>query len=91
MKLTEIYERLKNVYGNSTMSVQHVRKWCWLFCEGRENVDDEFRVGRPRSVSTISLSMKINKLIRADCHIDVLWIAKQVNASVGTVHNIVRK
>ncbi len=79
------------MYGNSATSVQHVRKWCQLFLEGRENVDDEYRVGRPRSVSTTSLSIKINKLIRADHHTNVSWIAKQVNTSVSTVHNTVRK
>ncbi len=67
LKQIKIYERSKNMYGISTMSVHHVRKWCRLFREDRENVYVKYVVGRPRSVSTTSLSMKIDKLIRADC------------------------
>ncbi len=49
LKPIKIYERLKGVYGNPTMNVQHVRKWCRLFCEGRV-VDDEYSVRGPGGV-----------------------------------------
>ncbi len=42
LKPIKIYEWLKNVYDNSTMSI---------FREGKENVEDEYRVGRPQCLS----------------------------------------
>ena len=48
-KLTpiEIHRQLEEVYGKACISVQHVRKWCREFSEGRTDVHDEQRSGRP--------------------------------------------
>jgi len=45
----EIHRQLTNVYGDKCMSIQHVRKWCREFSEGRSDVHDEPRSGRPSS------------------------------------------
>jgi transposase len=39
------------VYGNNAMSDGIVRKWVRMFSEGRENVHDEARSGRPSLVT----------------------------------------
>ena len=53
------------MYGNNAMSDGMVRKWVWMFNEGRENVHDEARSGRPSLVSD-DLVHKVNERVRDD-------------------------
>lgn len=50
-KPAEIHREIVAVYGSSAMSVQMVRKWCRAFAEGRQNVVDEQRSGRPSTAT----------------------------------------
>jgi hypothetical protein len=43
----DIHSQLCEVYGEKCMSVQHVGKWCREFKDGRTDVHDEQRSGRP--------------------------------------------
>ena len=47
MKPAEIHRQLCDVYGEQAMSSSMVRRWVRLFNEGRENVHDDPRSGRP--------------------------------------------
>ncbi len=60
----EIHRRLTAQYGSPVMSVQAVRKWCRLFKSGRTNVFNEEQEGRPVSVSTNELCVKIDATIK---------------------------
>jgi len=44
---SEIHSQICQVYGDNAMSDGMVRKWIRMFNEGRENVHDEARSGRP--------------------------------------------
>jgi len=46
----EIHEHIVAVYGN-VMNRQNVTKWCREFSEGRTDVHDEQRSGRPSLIS----------------------------------------
>ena len=59
----EIHKQLCEVYGLNVMSDSKVRQWGRLFKEGRTNVHDEERSGRP-SVITDDLVEKVNTTIR---------------------------
>ncbi|XKL66243.1 hypothetical protein PGB90_009663 [Kerria lacca] len=65
VSVTEIHKRLKSAYGNSVMSIQHVRKWRKLFKSGRVCIEDEERGGKPVSVSTNVLMDKVEALIQS--------------------------
>ena len=47
----EIHRQLCDVYGEHAMSSSVVRRWVRLFNEGRENVHDDPRRGRPSVVN----------------------------------------
>ena len=49
-KPAEIHQ-LCDVYGEHAMSSSMVWRWVWLFNEGRENVHDDPRSGRPSVVN----------------------------------------
>ncbi len=44
----EIHRHLMLVFGN-IMMIQHVRKWCCEFSEGRQDVHDAVRLGHPHA------------------------------------------
>ena len=51
MLSSEIHHQICQVYGDNAMSDGMVRKWVRMFNEGRENVHDEARSGRPSLVN----------------------------------------
>ena len=63
--LSEIHHQICQVYGDNAMSDGMVRKWVRMFNEGRENVHDEARSGRPSLVSD-DLVCKVNEKVRDD-------------------------
>ena len=48
---SEIHHQICQVYGDNAMSNSMVWKWVWMFDEGRENIHDEARSGRPSMVN----------------------------------------
>ncbi|GBO27296.1 hypothetical protein AVEN_6847-1 [Araneus ventricosus] len=59
----EIHSQLVEIYGENVMTVGMVRKWIRQFNDGRINVHDEARSGRP-SVVNDGLVAKVNEKIR---------------------------
>ena len=53
------------MYGDNAMSDGMVRKWVRTLNEGRENVHDEARNGRPSLVND-DLVRKVNERVRED-------------------------
>ncbi|KAJ4433766.1 hypothetical protein ANN_16078 [Periplaneta americana] len=76
LKPAEIYRQFKEVYGDTVMNERNVRKWCEMFNNGRTNVHDETRPGRP-SLITEDLKTKVNDRILQDrrTSLDELHIA----------------
>jgi len=62
---SEIHHQICQVYGNNAMSDGMVRKWFRMFNEGRENVHDEVRSGRPSLVNDVFVR-KVNERVRDD-------------------------
>ena len=67
VRLCEIHQRLIAVYGEHVMNVASVRKWCIMFTNGRTDVHDAEKSGRP-SVITEALKQKVNRIIRENRH-----------------------
>ena len=53
------------MYGDNAMSEGMVRKWVRMFNEGRQNVHDEARSGRPSLVNA-DLVRTVNERVRDD-------------------------
>ena len=62
---SEIHHQICQVYGDNAMSDGMVRKCVRMFNEGRENVHDEARSGRPSLVND-DLVRKVNKSVGDD-------------------------
>lgn len=85
----EIHRRLTAAYGSEVMSVQAVRKWCRLFKNGRTDVFDEEREGRPSSVSTDALREQIDAAIQENRNVRLSVLADQFDVAYGTAQRIV--
>jgi len=62
---SEIYHQICQMYDDNAMSVGMIRKWVRMFNEGRENVHDEARSGRP-SLTSDDLVRKVNESVLDD-------------------------
>ena len=73
---SEIHRRLVAVYGEHVMNSASVRKWCTMFRNGRTDVHDAERSGRP-SVITDALKQKLNRIIRKNRHFSIREVYEQ--------------
>jgi len=62
---SENHHQICQLYGDNAMSDGMVRKWVRMFNEGRENVHDEARSGRPSMVND-NLVHKVNERVCDD-------------------------
>ncbi|KAJ8944495.1 hypothetical protein NQ318_011753 [Aromia moschata] len=69
----EIHRQLSEIYGKTCISIQHVRKWCREFSEGRTDIHDEKRSGRP-SISD-EVVAKIERILLEDRRITIRELA----------------
>ena len=67
-----------------------VFKWHERFTNGRENLNDNARTGRPKSVSRC-VKQNIVDLLAIDRRVTIREIARDVGASLNTVHRILRE
>ena len=67
---SEIRHQICQVYGDNAMSDGMLRKWVRMFNEGRENLHDEARSGRPSLVND-DLMRKVNERVRDDRHFTI--------------------
>ncbi|GBM61292.1 hypothetical protein AVEN_253040-1 [Araneus ventricosus] len=63
VKPAEIHRQLVEIYGENVMTDGMVKKWVRQFNDGRTNVHDEARSGRP-SIVNDGLVAKVNDKIR---------------------------
>jgi len=73
---SEIHRRLVAVYGEHVMNAASVQKWCTMFTNGRTDVHDAERSGRP-SVFTDALKQKVNRIIRENRHVTISEVYEQ--------------
>lgn len=85
---TETYLLLKEVYGNECLSRARVFEWFKRFQDGREDVEDDARPGRPSTSKTDENIEKIGNLIRSDRRLTVRAIAETVGIDKECVRQI---
>jgi len=89
VKPSEIYRRMKVQYGDSCLSQGRVYEWVERFQNGRQNVTDENRSGRPVDVATETVKQQIEQRIRDYRQVTIDEIAVELNMSHSSGYNIV--
>ena len=91
IRRSEIHRRFIAVHGEHVMKAAIVRKWCTMFTNGRTDVHDAQRSGRP-SVITDALKQKVNRIIRENRRFTISEVYEQCpEVSRIVVYEIVTK
>ncbi|UYV70649.1 hypothetical protein LAZ67_8000164 [Cordylochernes scorpioides] len=88
IKCADAFRMLTVAYGEATLDRSNVYRWYKMFSEGRENVNDEGRAGRPSTSTTDEKINEVEKMILANRRITVREVAEDLNISIGSCHSI---
>ena len=88
IKCSKTLEMLKVAYGECTVSQKSVYKWYKLFTEGREEVNDDARPGRPNTSTTNENTEAVKKIVMENRRITIKEVSEDVGTSVGSCHAI---
>ncbi|UYV77723.1 hypothetical protein LAZ67_15002053 [Cordylochernes scorpioides] len=84
----DAFRMLTVAYGEATLDRSNVYRWYKMFSEGREDVNDEERAGRPSTSTTDEKFNEVEKMILANRRITVREVAEDLNISIGSCHSI---
>ena len=79
---------LAKAYGESAMSKTRVYEWYKRFQDGREDVEDAERSGRPSTSTTDENVEKVKEIVMNDRRITIREVADDVGISIGSCHEI---
>ncbi|UYV78701.1 SLIT2 [Cordylochernes scorpioides] len=82
------FRMLTVAYEEATLDRSNVYRWYKMFSEGREDVNDEERAGRPSTSTTDEKINEVEKMILANRRITVREVAEDLNISIGSCHSI---
>ena len=86
---SETHEMIKRAYGDDAMGRSSVFEWHKLFREGREQVEDDQRSGRPSTNKSDENLLKVKNLLGSDRRLRVRMMSELLNLPKTTVHEIV--
>lgn len=88
IKCADAFRMLTVAYGEATLDRSNVYRWYKMFSEGREDVNDEERAGRPSTSRTDEKINEVEKMVLANRRITVREVAEDLNISIGSCHSI---
>ena len=78
IQCSKVLEMSTIAYGESTLSKKNVYEWYKLFQEGRENVEDEPRPGRPSTSTTDENVEAVKEIVIKNRRITIREVAEDV-------------
>ena len=87
---TEMYDLLKKVYGDECLSCTEVFKWFKSFKEGREEIGEGQRPGRPSTSKTDANIEKVGEIVRQNRRLSIRAVAELIDIDKETVRQILR-
>ncbi|UYV77592.1 hypothetical protein LAZ67_15001650 [Cordylochernes scorpioides] len=88
IKCADAFRMLTVAYREATLDRSNVYRWYKMFSEGREDVNNEERAGRPSTSITEEKINEVEKMILANHRITVREVAEDLNISIGSCHLI---
>ena len=86
---TETLAVIQKAYGKDALLKAQVFRWHKAFSEGRDDVEDEQRIGRPSVSHTSDNVAKVKAVLDSDQRLSVRLIADQVGLPKSIVHEMV--
>ncbi|UYV73351.1 hypothetical protein LAZ67_10002821 [Cordylochernes scorpioides] len=88
IQCADAFRMLTVAYGEAILDRSNVYRWYKMFSEGREDVNDEERAGRPSTSTTDEKINEVEKMILANRRITVREVSEDLNISIGSCHSI---
>ncbi|GBN87428.1 hypothetical protein AVEN_28619-1 [Araneus ventricosus] len=88
---SQIYRRMKEVFGEQCLARCTIFRWCQRYEAGRVNIKDLSRPGQVHVVTNSATTSAVDELIRQNRWITTREIAVELSISKGTVHHIIHK
>ena len=79
MKCADAFRILTVTYGEATFDRSNVYRWYKMFSEGREDVNDKERAGRPSTSTTDENIDEVKKIVLINRRITVREVAEALN------------
>ena len=76
---------MEKAYGDSSPCIETIRKWAKRFQQGRSDITDNQRSGRPEIEN---LKEKVLKKLEEQPFASARSISQDLNVSYGTIHNV---
>ena len=86
---TETLKLLQEVHGDDTMSRTRLFEWHRRFREGREEVEDDHRSGRPTTSKTDENVERVRQKVRSDRRLAFRMIADELGTNSERVWRII--
>ena len=87
----EIQRGMKLTYGERCLALRSVRWWSSEFENGRENLNDNERAGRPRVSVTDHNTTRVGAIVKTDRRVRIKDIAQELDISFGSAFNIIQE
>jgi len=84
----EIHHMSQRYYGECALKEITVFKWVKRFREGREDLKDDARSGRPSTSRGNQNIDRVRPLVLSDCQVTVRTIAEELGLGKSFVHTI---
>ncbi|GBL86573.1 hypothetical protein AVEN_194828-1 [Araneus ventricosus] len=88
---SQIYRRMKEVYGEQCLARCTIFQWCQHYEAGRVNIKDLPRSGQVYVVTNSATTSAVHELIQQNNGITTREIDVELSISKGTVHHIIHK
>src|SRR5277367_5911722 len=66
---TETLQDMQKVYGNDCLSRTQIYTWYKRFKDGREDINDDSKSGRPKTATTDELVEKVREILAIDSNV----------------------
>ena len=87
----EIHRGMQPTYGERCLALRSVGWWCSEFENGRENLNDNERAGRPRVSVTDDNTARVGAIVKAERRLRIKDIAQELDISFGSAFNIIHE
>ncbi|GBN15357.1 Putative uncharacterized protein FLJ37770 [Araneus ventricosus] len=88
---TEAHEMLVKVYGEDAVSTKCISEWFKRFRDGKEDVKDVPRSGRPPISTTPDNIERVRRMLADDRRLSFRMIAEELKISLDSVSNIIHE
>ena len=85
----ETLQMVNAAYGDEALSQSNVFQWYRRFCDGREDIEEDPRSGRPTESRIDNNVEMISQLLLQNHHVSLRMLADEVNIGKDTVRKTV--